>query len=118
MLDEATIHATVIRHLHTRAVPNCLYFHSANGGARLLPEAKRFAGLGVLAGASDLILLHAGKFFALEIKRDQKARVSPKQRTFLKAVEAAGGKAEIGYGLNGSIKILENWGLLRGKMQA
>ena len=71
-----------------------------------------------MPGVADLILLHARTFHALEIKRDAKARVSPAQRRFIAAVKVAGGFAEIDYGLNGSIKILENWGLLRGKMQA
>jgi hypothetical protein len=117
-LDETTIHTTVCKHLHARAVPNCIWLHPANGGLRLISEARKFAGLGVLAGAADLILLHSGRFFALEIKRDRKSRVSPKQRAFLAAVKAAGGEAEIGYGLDDALRKLENWKLLRGTMQA
>jgi hypothetical protein len=115
-LDEATIHATIVRHLHVRGVRNCVWFHVGNGGFRLPTEAKRFAGLGVRAGVADLILLHDTKFHALEIKRDRKVRVSPAQRAFVKDVRAAGGVADIGYGLDDCLLILERWQLLRGRM--
>jgi hypothetical protein len=80
-----------------------------------LPEAKRLAGLGVLAGASDLILLHDSKFFALEIKTE-KGRLTTKQKAFLAAVEKAGGKSAAAFGLNNAIRLLETWGLLNGTM--
>ena len=117
-LDENDIHRAVVQHLNARAVPDLVFFHPANGGWRNHIEAARFVGLGVIPGVADLILLHGGTFHALEIKRDAKARVSPAQRRFIEAVRQAGGLAEIGYGLDNSLRILETWGLLRGRVQA
>jgi len=116
LLDEAAIQRAVCQHLAVRPVPGLVWFHPANGGARLPVEAARFVGLGVKPGVADLILLHDAKFHALEIKRDRKSRVSPAQRQFIAAVRAAGGLAEIGFGLNDCLYKLEAWGLLRGRM--
>jgi VRR-NUC domain len=115
-LDEADIHRAVCQHLTTRPAPGLVWLHVPNGGARLPTEAARFVSLGVKPGVADLILLHNAKFYALEIKRDHKARVSPAQRTFIKDVRTAGGEAEIGYGLDDALRKLERWGLLRGQM--
>jgi hypothetical protein len=115
-LDEADIQRAICQHLVARPACGLVWFHPANGGWRHHVEAARFAGLGVRPGASDLILLHDAKFYALEIKRDHKARVSPAQRAFIKDVRTAGGKADIGYGLDDALRKLEEWGLLRGRM--
>ena len=115
LLDEAAIQRAVCQHLAVRPVPGLVWFHPANGGARLPVEAARFVGLGVKPGVADLILLHDAKFHALEIKRDRKSRVSPAQRQFIAAVRAQGGLADVGYGLDDCLHILERWHLLRGQ---
>jgi hypothetical protein len=114
LLDEADVQRAVVQHLNTRAVRGVVFFHPANGGWRHHVEASRFVGLGVKPGVADLILLHAAKFHALEIKRDRKSRVSPAQKKFIADVRNAGGLAEIGFGLNDCLHKLEAWGLLRG----
>jgi hypothetical protein len=114
MLDESTIHATVARHLHVRGVPGLLFWHTPNGGYRLPTEAKRFVGLGTKPGVADLILLHAGRFFALELKAHSKSRVSKAQKQFVADVRDAGGEAEIAFGLDHALRVLEDWQLLRG----
>jgi hypothetical protein len=113
-LDEADIHRAVARHLHVRGVPGLLFWHTPNGGARRPTEAAIFKGLGVLSGVADLILLHDAKFFALEIKAHSRSRVSPAQKKFVADVRNAGGVAEIAYGLDHALRVLENWRLLRG----
>jgi hypothetical protein len=114
-LDEADIQRAVCQHLNARPVCGLVWFHPANGGWRHHVEAARFVGLGVRPGVADLILLHEAKFHALEIKRDRKARVSPAQRQFIADVRAAGGEAEIAFGLDHALRVLENWRLLRGR---
>ena len=44
--------------------------HPANGGYRKPVEAKIMPGLGVTAGAPDILLWHGGRSFALEIKAE------------------------------------------------
>jgi hypothetical protein len=114
LLDEADVQRAVCQHLNARPVCGLVWFHPANGGWRHHIEAARFVGLGVKPGVADLILLHAAKFHALEIKRDRKSRVSPAQRKFIADVRAAGGEADVGYGLDDCLHILERWHLLRG----
>ena len=67
-----------------------------------------------MASVSDICALYNSVFHALEIKRDRKSRVSPAQRKFIADVKAAGGEAEIGFGLDDCLHKLEAWGLLRG----
>jgi hypothetical protein len=66
------------------------------------------------AGSSELDVAAQFKVFALKIKRDTKARVSPAQRRFIEAVRQADGVAEVGRGLDDLLKILEGWEPLRG----
>ena len=65
---------------------------------------------------ADIVLLHAGIFYALELKvRGRTPTVD--QRAFLDAVNAAGGIACSCVGLDSALRILEGWGLLRGHTQ-
>jgi hypothetical protein len=114
LLDESAIHAAVAKHLSVRGVPGLLWWHCPNGGLRLPTEAARLKGQGTLAGVSDICALYNSVFYALEIKRDAKAKVTPAQRRFIEAVKQQGGKAEIGRGLDDCLDILERWRLLRG----
>jgi hypothetical protein len=45
----------------------CL-FHVPNGGSRNIREAVMFKATGVVAGIPDLILIHQGKTFGIELK--------------------------------------------------
>src|SRR5258708_7664463 len=65
---EDGIHIAVCEHLRLRAKPDVLWLHVPNGGRRNPREAARFKRMGVLAGASDLLLWHRGNSFALELK--------------------------------------------------
>ena len=55
----------------------CL-FHVPNGGSRNIREAVMFKATGVVAGIPDLILIHQGKTFGIELKT-LKGKVSDKQ---------------------------------------
>jgi hypothetical protein len=46
----------VVQHLQRRAMPGVVYLHVPNGGYRQPAEAAIFSGLGVRAGAPDLLL--------------------------------------------------------------
>jgi hypothetical protein len=115
-LDEADVQRAVVQHLTARPAHGLVFFHPANGGWRHRVEAARFVGLGVKAGVADLILLHDAKFHALEIKAHRRSRVSREQKQFIADVQAAGGEADIGFGLDDCLLILERWKLLRGHL--
>lgn len=117
MTNENAIQRAVFAHIRARGVPGLVAFHPKNGG---IHQRGRRSGinssLGVVAGVSDVILLHAGTFYALELKRiDQKVNPDSDQERFLQHVEAQGGEAAWVAGLDAALQQLEQWGLLRGK---
>jgi hypothetical protein len=113
---EAAIHAAVVEHLRLRAKPDVLWVHPANGGSRDIREAAHFKRIGVLAGASDLLLWHHGNSFALELKSPG-GRLSDAQQEFLARFNEAGGHTCVAEGVDRAIACLESWGLLVGRAQ-
>ena len=109
---EQAVQRAVVEHLRQRAKPGVMYWHTPNGGKRTLREAAEFKRQGVLAGVSDLFLLHDGNFFALELKSD-KGRLSEAQREFLDGVNDAGGYSAYAVGVDRAIEILKAWELIR-----
>jgi len=112
-MTEQQIQRALFTHIRSRGVPGLVAFHVPMGGYRRPTEAAIFKGMGATPGVADVILLHAGRFFALELKREGK-RPTDKQNEFLRSVEAAGGKGAWAAGLDSALRQLERWGLLRG----
>jgi hypothetical protein len=67
---EDCVQRTVCQHLRIRGARGLLWWHTPNGGKRRPIEAAIMKSLGVRAGVADLILVHAGRMFALELKAD------------------------------------------------
>lgn len=111
-MTEDQIHMAVIRHLNARSVPGSLFWHTPNQGNLPVQYRVKLKRMGVTPGVSDLCFVKDGAFFALELKAE-KGRPSEYQLEFCAAVKDAGGYAEIGYGLDRSLKILEAWELLK-----
>jgi hypothetical protein len=82
---------------------------------RLSATKKIFSGLGVRAGVSDLLLWHAGRAFALELKPEGR-RATEAQSQFLADMKNAGAFADVAVGLDAALRKLEGWGLLRGRV--
>src|SRR6516225_8864505 len=114
-LIEDKIHRAVVEHLRTHGVPGLVFLHPANN-PRSARDGARLKRLGARAGAFDLIMLHQGKAYALEIKRDN-GRLTEEQDGFACDFNAAGGYAFVGYGLERCLKILKTWGLVKGRLQ-
>jgi hypothetical protein len=112
---EQQIHRAVVQHLRMRGVPGVVFLHPANGGPRRPVEAAIFKSLDVRAGAADLLLWHAGKSFALELKAES-GRATAAQREFLDDMAAAGACVCLAEGLDAALRALEEWGLLRGRV--
>lgn len=110
--EEEQIQAAVVLHLHVRAMPGVVWWHTPNGGYRNATEAGRFKALGVKAGIPDLIALRAGQLFAIELKAPG-GRVSEAQREMLAALEQAGAKTAVAFGLDDALDVLERWGVIR-----
>jgi hypothetical protein len=111
---EAQIQRCVFQHFRARGAPGVFAFHPANGGYRKPTEAKILKGLGVTSGVPDVIAIKDGRTFALELKAVG-GRLTEAQERVLIQLRAAGAMACHAHGLDEAIRILEGWGLLRGR---
>jgi hypothetical protein len=109
---EQAIQRAVVEHLRVRGVKGLVFFHVPNGGQRSQHEGAIFKSLGVLAGVSDLILVHEGKIFAMEIKAPG-GRATESQMAFLSDIDAAGAFTAMPEGIDAALQTLEAWGLIK-----
>jgi hypothetical protein len=113
---EAAIQRAVFQHLRTRGAPGVFAFHPANGGYRKPVEAAILKGMGVVAGVPDVIAIHNGRVFCLELKVEN-GRATAKQLECIAALREAGAFTCIAEGLDRALACLEAWGLLIGRAQ-
>lgn len=114
---EQAIQKAVVAHLRQRGVPGLVFWHTPNtvhGSRRRDHIAGAIhKGMGARAGVSDLIAVHAGKVFALELKAPG-GRPTEAQLQFIADMEKAGAFTCVAEGLDQAIGVLEQWQLLRG----
>lgn len=115
------MHKAVADNLRQRGAPGLVWFHVPNqgrmGGARGRVQGAILKSLGVRAGVSDFILLHEGKFFAIELKAEGGKPPTEEQIAFLQDVNKAGGYSVCAQGLDRALAYLQQWGLLKGAAQ-
>ena len=117
---EDILQRAIVEHLRLRGVSGLVWWHTVNssklGGARTrsgVPLAAiRAKQLGLRPGVSDLLFLHHGKFYALELKADG-GKPSREQFDFMADVIAAGGGAGWTDNLDRALAALKTWGLIR-----
>jgi hypothetical protein len=113
-LPEVAIQRCVFQHLRARCAPGVFAFHPANGGYRTPIEAAMLKGMGVVAGVPDVIAIHQGRVYGLELKA-QGSKATPKQIATLATMQGAGATTAIAEGLDAALRWLEAHGLLRGR---
>jgi hypothetical protein len=111
---EDAIQRTVLEHLRVRGRSNAYWFAVPNGGGRSPIEAAILKGLGVRAGVPDLIIVHAGKMFGLELKADGN-RPTRLQTEAQAAMRAAGAEVEVAVGFDAALQQLGASHLLKGR---
>jgi hypothetical protein len=111
---EQIIQRAVFDHLRMRAAPGVFAFHPANGGYRKPIEAAIMKGLGVKPGVPDVIAIHQGRVYGLELKAEG-GSATQKQLEAIAAMEAAGASCCVAEGLDRALACLEAWGILRGR---
>jgi hypothetical protein len=109
---EQQIQKAVLAHLNWRGVSFLFVFHCPNGGWRTAVEARIFQGLGVIAGIPDLLIVHRGQLFGLELKAES-GRVSETQAVCHKRLRDAGARVAVAVGVDQAVQQLTAWGLLR-----
>src|SRR3974390_3093032 len=110
-LTERQIQIALVQHIRKRQVPGLVYFHVPNAPRGKIAGAL-LKSMGMRAGVSDLLFLHKGNFYALELKAED-GRPTEEQLYFLHHVNHAGGFATLCYGLDRALACLETWGLIR-----
>jgi hypothetical protein len=113
---EQELQRALFMHLGLRGAPGLVAIAVPNGGARRPVEAAILKGLGVTAGAPDVLLWHAGKAYAMELKAPG-GTVSDSQGAMLNDLSAAGVHCAICFGLDRALACLEDWQLLNGRVQ-
>jgi hypothetical protein len=113
-MTEMQIQRAVFEHLRRRGAPGIFCWHPFSGGYRKPREAAIYKGLGAIAGLPDVMVLHNGKLFAIELKREG-GQVSAPQLATMVELREAGAIVGVAVGLDEAIRKLEAWGLLRGK---
>jgi hypothetical protein len=83
------------------------------GGHRKPVEAAILKGLGATAGVPDVLLWHAGKSYAIELKSED-GRLSEAQAEMLRRLADAGTITAVSHGIDRAVRQLEDWALLRG----
>jgi hypothetical protein len=107
---EGRIQIAVVRYVRTVA-PDIRILHFANGGWRDKAEAARFKALGVLPGATDLILaLPDGRVSWWEIKADD-GRLSDDQKAFINDLERLGHRWAVVRSIDGARRELQALGI-------
>jgi hypothetical protein len=110
---EQSVHRTIVAHLNSRAVKNLFWFHVPSGaffgGKR---QGAIMKSLGWRAGLPDLLLIHEGKTYALELKMPGRP-LTPAQEEVLVKLRECGARACHVHGLDQALACLERWGLLR-----
>lgn len=103
---ESKIQKEIVRYFRY-AYPKSLIYAIPNGGKRNVIEASRLKSEGVLAGVSDLHVIHDGAIYFIEVKTD-KGKQSESQLDFQNKVESQGFKYFIVKNVDDFIKIFDN----------
>jgi hypothetical protein len=111
---EAQIQRAVFQHLKARGAPGIFAFHPANGGYRKPIEAAILKGMGLVAGVPDVIAIHQGRVYGLELKAEG-GKPTPKQVETIAAMQVAGAITGVAVGIDEALAWLESHELLRGR---
>ena len=110
--SELQTHIAIAGHLRHRPAAGLFWFHPPNGELRDKATAAKLKAMGTRAGVPDIVLLHRGRVYGLEIKRHD-GRVSTEQHDVRREIEQAGGFWAVAHGVDQGLAILTAWGLLR-----
>lgn len=109
---EQQIQKAVLEHLGWRGTPGIFAFHYPAGGWRSPVEAAIFKLLGVVAGVPDILILHDGHCFGLELKTEH-GHLTGTEISTQERMRTAGATVATAVGLDAALEQLEQWGLLR-----
>lgn len=109
-MPEAKIQMAVVEILEKHDVA---VFHVTNGGYS--PKVAAVAQKGesglIAAGMPDLMIVHDGKTYFLELKT-KRGKMDDRQKSVLQSLESAGAITAVAHGLDAALSILVSWGVI------
>ena len=110
--SEDQIQRAVADYLRLRGVRGLVWWHTPNGELRRPGIGGRLKAYGARAGMPDVMLIHKGRTYALELKTEQ-GRVSGAQRAVHEDLKEAGAEVWVAFGLDAALGQLKKWGVVR-----
>lgn len=110
---EDVIQTQLARFLVLACKPGVVWCHIPNGGSRNKIEAARLKAQGVKPGVPDLMFIHDGHPYFLELKRERGGVVSADQTIMHDDLRKAGATVGIARGLSAAVDLLQEWELVR-----
>lgn len=110
---EEVVQLALLNHLRARSMPGLFYFHVPNGQNLPVHIKTLRKRMGVVSGVPDMMFVHRGAIYGLELKANKSRKASPEQVAAMNALEVAGARTAIAHNLQEALTTLEYWGLLR-----
>lgn len=105
---ETAFQIRLVRDLALVLTPRTWFAHIPNGGWRSKAEAGIFKALGVRSGAPDLLFVHEGRAFFMELKAGD-GKLSMNQVACRAELRAAGAQVETVRNLDEALYCLHKW---------
>jgi hypothetical protein len=112
-LAEIKIHMMVADHLERWKYDDVFWWHTPNGEKRDPAIAAKLQKMGVRSGIHDIMAIHRGHIFSLELKRSGERMSEPQQVFMSKILSLRDSHSAYADSFDAAIWILEQWGLLR-----
>lgn len=106
MTEEGQIQKAVFAALNKRGAPGVVFWHTPNDRMSRRKSGYR-------AGVADVSVVHRGKYYAIELKKQKGGVASEDQLRFISDINAAGGFAFVAEGEGEALAGLEALGILR-----
>lgn len=108
--EEQTFPARLARALSSALTPRTFWFAVPNAGNRAPIDGARSEGQGVKTGVPDLLFIHDGKAFGLELKSEN-GTLSIAQRAARAALQDAGMRVEVVRSVDEAFARLREFGI-------
>lgn len=112
-LAEIKIHLMVAEHLERWKYDDVFWWHTPNGEKRDPATAAKLQKMGVRAGIHDIMAIHRGHIFSLELKRSGERPSEPQMMFASQILSLPNSHFAWADNFDSAIWMLEQWGLLR-----
>lgn len=109
---EGRLQAAIVQHLRICGKPGMMFFHTPNEAKRSYGLAASLKAIGMVAGVADLIILHQGRAYALEVKA-KGGKQSVSQIEFEANCAAAGVPYACVDNIAQALTVLLDWAVIR-----